>query len=253
MARQKGVIKLTGQMGGVSFYKTAEDGYLARQKGGVDAERIKNSPEFERTRENGAEFGRAGVASKLLRTSIRALILNSSDSRMASRLTREMVKVIQADATNPRGQRNVIDGEAELLKGFEFNLNAKLERTFFAPYTTQIDRAAGNIVVDVQAFIPGNMIAAPQGATHFKLVAGGVEIDFENDVYVVNTSQTPEIEIGPANQPALQLANAVTAASTSPLFLAFGIEFLQQVNGVFYPLKNGAFNALALVAVNGGV
>jgi hypothetical protein len=97
------------------------------------------------------------------------------------------------------------------------------------------------------------MIAAPQGATHFKLVAGGVEIDFENGVYVVNTSQTPEIEIGPANQPALQLANAVTAASTSPLFLAFGIEFLQQVNGVFYPLKNGAFNALALVAVNGGV
>ncbi len=71
MARQKGVIKLTGQTGGVSFYKTSEDGYLARQKGGVDGERIKNDPEFERTRENGAEFGRAGVASKLLRTSIR--------------------------------------------------------------------------------------------------------------------------------------------------------------------------------------
>ena len=38
MARQKGVIKLQGQMGGVSFYKSQQDGFLAREKGGVDAE-----------------------------------------------------------------------------------------------------------------------------------------------------------------------------------------------------------------------
>jgi hypothetical protein len=36
-----------------------------------------------------------------------------------------MVKVIQAD--NERGLRNVIDGEAELLTGFEFNIRGKLE------------------------------------------------------------------------------------------------------------------------------
>jgi hypothetical protein len=37
-----------------------------------------------------------------------------------------MVKVIQAD-TIERGLRNVIDGEAELLTGFEFNIRGKLE------------------------------------------------------------------------------------------------------------------------------
>ncbi len=94
MARQKGVIKLQGQMGGVSYYKSQQDGFLAREKGGVDAERIKNDPNFERTRENGAEFGRAGAAGKLLRTSLRALLVNIADSRMTSRLTREMVKVL---------------------------------------------------------------------------------------------------------------------------------------------------------------
>ena len=240
-------------MGGVSFYKTKEDGYLARQKGGVDADRIKNDPAFERTRENGAEFGRAGVASKLLRTALRGLLISGSDSRMASRLTREMVKVIQADATNPRGQRNVIDGEAELLIGFEFNENGKLSRTFFAPYTTNIDRAAGSLAVNIPLFIPGNMIAAPQGATHCRLIAAGIEVDFENGVYVVNTSQSADIVLGTQNEPVLALNNAVTPASTRPLFLAFGIEFRQQVNGQLYPLKNGAFNALALVAVDGGV
>jgi hypothetical protein len=59
MARQKGIIKLEGTIGDVSFYKS-KDGYLAREKGGVDGDRIKNDPAFQRTRENGSEFGRAG-------------------------------------------------------------------------------------------------------------------------------------------------------------------------------------------------
>ena len=66
MAKQEGLIKLKGTVGDLSFYKT-KDGHLARMKGGVDAERIKNDPAFERTRENGAEFGRSGKAGKLLR------------------------------------------------------------------------------------------------------------------------------------------------------------------------------------------
>lgn len=238
-------------MGGISFYKSQQDGFLAREKGGVDADRIKNDPAFERTRENGAEFGRAGAAGKLLRNSLRALIMKAADNRMTSRLTKEMVKVIQADATNTRGQRNVIDGETELLTGFEFNDNGKLNRTFFAPFTTAIDRVAGTLDVNIPIFIPGNMVAAPQGATHCRLVSGGVSVDFENGVYVIGSSQSADIALGPQNEPAIALSNAVTPGSTSPLFLAFGIEFLQQVNGVLYPLKNGAYNALALVEVSG--
>lgn len=111
MARQKSIIKLDGTIGDITFYKS-KDGYLAREKGGVPADRIKNDPAFQRTRENGSEFGRAGKSGKVLRNSIRALLQNSSDSRMVSRLTQQMVKVIQMDETNPRGQRNVIDGEA---------------------------------------------------------------------------------------------------------------------------------------------
>ena len=36
MARQKGIIKLKGTIGDITFYKT-KDGYLAREKGGIDA------------------------------------------------------------------------------------------------------------------------------------------------------------------------------------------------------------------------
>jgi hypothetical protein len=253
MARQKGVIKLQGQMGGVSFYKSKQDGFLAREKGGVDADRIKNDPAFERTRENGAEFGRAGAASKLLRTSLRTLLLNVADSRMTSRLTREMVKVLQADVTNARGQRNVIDGEAELLQGFEFNENGKLNGTLFAPYTTEINRVAGSTSVNVPAFIPAQMIAPPQGATHFKLVSQAAEVDFENGVYIISNTSSVEIPLNMvATAPAI-MNNPVTPASAHPIFLVLGIEFYQQVNGAFYSLKNGAYNALSIVNIDGGV
>ena len=86
MARQNGIIKLKGTIGDITFYKT-KDGHLAREKGGIDANRIKNDPAFQRTRENGSEFGRAGTAGKTLRTALRTLLLKSCDSRMVSRLT----------------------------------------------------------------------------------------------------------------------------------------------------------------------
>jgi len=250
MAQQKGIIKLDGTIGGITFYKS-KDGYLAREKGGVSADKIANDPAFQRTRENGAEFGRAGKAGKVLRTSLRALLQNASDSRMVSRLTTEMLKVVQADTANTRGQRNVIDGEAELLQGFEFNINGKLGTTLYAPFTAAIDRVTGGLTVDIPAFVPINMIAAPGGSTHYKIISAGVEVDFENETYVVDTQDTAIQPWDATATAAISLANAVTAASTHPLFLALGIEFYQEVNGQMYPLKNGAFNALALVKVSG--
>jgi len=251
MSKQKGLIKLTGSMGGITFYKTTVDGYLAREKGGVSKERIANDPNFQRTRENGEEFGRAGKASKLLRNSIRGLLQNASDSRMSNRLTQRMVKVIQADATSDRGKRNVIDGEAELLTDFEFNKKAKLGTTLYAPFISAIDRVTGKLTVDLASFIPGNMIAAPAGATHFKIISGAAEIDFENETYVVYTNESISLPWDQTATAAINLDNSVTAASTHPLFLALGIDFFQDVNGVLYPLKNGAFNALSLIKVSG--
>jgi hypothetical protein len=189
MARQKGIIKLKGTIGDITFYKS-KDGYVAREKGGVDANRIASDPTFQRTRENNAEFGRAGKAGKILRNAFRALLLRAHDPNMVGRLTQQFVRVIQADAVNDRGLRNVIDGEAELLAGFDFNIRGKLGTTLFAPYVATIDRVTGNLGVDIAPFIPINMVAAPTGATHFKILSGGASIDFEAETYVVETSET---------------------------------------------------------------
>ena len=252
MARQKGIIKLKGTIGDITFYKT-QDGHLAREKGGIDASRIASDPAFQRTRENGSEFGRAGKAGKVLRTALRALLLNSADGRMVSRLTQAMVKVIQADLVSDRGLRNVIDGEAELLTGFEFNIRGKLGTSLFAPFVATIDRVSGEITVDLASFIPANMIAAPSGTTHFKIISAGAEIDFEAETFVEAHSETAILPWDAVATVAISQVNTVTPASTKPLFLALGVEFYQQVNGTMYPLKNGAFNPLSVVKVDSGV
>ncbi len=252
MARQNGIIKLKGTIGGVSFYKS-RDGHLAREKGGVDKSRIMNDPAFQRTRENGSEFGRAGAAGKVLRTAIRALLINASDFRMVSRLTKEMVKVIQEDLVSERGLRNVLDGELELLLGFEFNISGKLGTTLYAPFVGTIDRVTGQLTVDLVSFVPVNMISAPGGTTHFKIVSAGAEIDFEAGTFVTQESGTAILPYDANATAAINLVNAVTAASTKPLFLALGVQFYQEINGAQYPLKNGSYNALSLVKIDSGV
>ena len=161
------------------------------------------------------------------------------------------MEVVKADATSTLGQRNVLDGELELLEGFEFNLNGNLTSTFYGAINATIDRVTGALQVAVPAFSPDVAVVAPEGTTHIRLVSAGAAINFEAGSFEVVTSQSPEIPLSSAQVAAINLLNQVTPNSPSPLFLVFGIEFYQQVNGASYALKNGRYNALALVRVLG--
>ena len=249
MAKQKGIIKLDGTMGDITFYRT-KDGYMAREKGGVSAERIMNDPIFQRTRENGAEFGRAGKAGKTLRNSIQALVKTASDSRMVSRLTKQMLKAIQKDPVNPRGERNLMEGDTESLQGFEFNANGKLSTTLFAPYTANLDRTAGEATITFEAFVPTNGIIAPSGSTHFQIVAAAMEIDFQNESFITSFSETNIQSFDTTLGSTIELQNALPEESILPLFLVMGISFYQEVNGERYILNNGAYNALQIIKVS---
>lgn len=136
---------------------------------------------------------------------------------MVSRLTKEMMAVIKADATNTRGKRNVLDGELELLEGFDFNIDGKLSSTLFLGYTATNDRATGALRVNIPAFSPANAIAYPEGATHVRFVSGGASINFEAGTFEAVTSQNADIAIGEAPAAAVELLNQLTANSTSPL------------------------------------
>jgi len=249
MAVQMGILPLQGTIGNINFYKSG-DRYFARTKGGPSAYRIAIDPKFERSRENAAEFGTGANAGKLLRTAFQSLLQSSSDKRMVRRLTSKMISVLQADTKSERGKRKVIDGKVELLEGFEFNEQGKLSTSFFAPYTSDINRISGELKISILPFVPQNLVTAPAGATHFKLISGGAEVDFENRSYNADLHSSPELALNNVETDEIVFKNTVRANSTHPLFLVLGVEFLQCVNASMYSLKDSSFNALAIVKVS---
>lgn len=245
MAKQTGIIKLKGTIGDISFYKTT-DGHLARGKGGIDPQRIKTDPAFQRTRENGSEFGTAGKGGKLLRNAIRVLLQNAKDRRVTSRLTTQVLKVVKTDTGNPRGQRTIQGGTFGLLVNFEFNINGKLATSLFAVHTNAFDRVTGEGTIDIPTFKPTTHIAAPSGTTHFKIVTGVAELDFVNETFVFDNDETAILPYDGNDTAAIDLTATVSANSTFPVVQVLGVEFYQEVNGEMYSLKNGSYNALAV-------
>ena len=248
MARQKGIIKLTGKIGDLSFYKSG-DGFLAREKGGVEADRIKNDPAFVRTRENGVEFGSSARSGKLLRDSIRTMMQNASDGRVTSRLTKLMTQVKNLDGTSARGARNVGVGMATpeakaLLKGFNFNDKAILGSILFNGYV--VDPGTGVITLD--GLVPVNELNAPAGATHITLRGAWARVDFSTGDSEVYESNTVNLAIDATSTDVVLTPAAIPTGSGTDIFLLM-IEFFQEVNGDQYTLKNGAYNALSVVDV----
>lgn len=241
MAKQVGTFKIKGTIGDLTFYK--QDGqHLVRSKGGVDGDRIKNDPAFQRTRENGNEFGEAGKQGKLLRVAFRNMVDRSADSKVTSRLTGKLMEVVKSDTTNGRGSRVVSAGDLNLLKGFEFNNRSNLSNTLFAPLLVSVDKPTG--LVDVTAaIVPLTDIAVPNGATHYKLISGAGLIDFDNGTSEVDVQESAPQVIDNSLQN-ISLSQAMTAASPLPLFVMIGLEFYQEVNGNMYLLRNGSYNCL---------
>jgi hypothetical protein len=248
MARQKGLIKIKGTLDDLTFYKT-QDGNLVKTKTSLDGTRIATDPAFIRTRENGSEFSAAAKAGKLLRDALRAYISGSSDDRVTSRLTALMMKIKTLDATSARGARTVgtaiaLPNAMTALQGFNFNNRALIGEILHKPYI--INTATGEI--DINAFMASNDVDIPQGATHISLTGCWAKVDFVNGVYNVQTSPTTNAAVSAASaNVALTPATAPTGTGTNIYLLK--IEFFQMVNTVQYSLKNGAYNAVAIVKV----
>ena len=247
MARQEGLILLTGPVGNLSFYRT-RDGYFVRRKSGVSRNRIMNDAAYARTRENIAEFRRASMGAKLLRSAFRPWC----DNRLSGRLTGTMIRVVQSDAFNARGERRISHGNCASLTGFEFNRDRHLKQIVPLHFIPSVDRVTGVMRIHVPAFTPEKMLKAPGGATHLRLKAVGAVFDFEGNTCETATSQTVDIPIEGAAQEPFTLTLAVAPGSTYPMFLVLGVEFLQAVNGTLYPLHDRGLNAMAIVAVQSG-
>ncbi len=258
MAEQIGLIKYKGNLGGLSGYSQGGKA-LIRRAGGGSKEQFNNSATMERTRENAAEFGNAASSGKLLRDAMRIVISQGSDKYLTARVTQKMSEVIKKDGVNARGQRGVLDDETGLFEGFDFNQNAIFGSVVYLKPEVSVNRQTGEVLAKMPGHNSRIVIAAPRGATHYRFFGCASNINFELSEFTTLDDESDFIEVGNAAVPETVLDVSLGDGQnqnlnlTSPIFVAVGVSFFQDVNGEKYPLKNGSYNAVKIAKVDTGV
>jgi hypothetical protein len=244
MTQQTGIIGIRGTVGGLVF---AKDGSI-RQKPPSNKSQFQNAASMARTRENANEFSTSAKYSKLLRDSLRVAISAASDSRVASRLTQKMREIIGLDDTNDRGQRVYDSTNSAPLLGFNFNIGAGIGQTMYFPY--EVTGAGADVTLSIPSLTPTAEIAAPQGATHYKIVFEASSLDMDALTYT-NAVVAAPLGVQPLNGAASANLSVVASFPAAPpaanlVVGVVGINFYQRVNGKMYPLNNNATNPLAI-------
>jgi hypothetical protein len=248
MARQNGILNIEGTLENLTFYKT-QDGNLVKTKSGVSADRIATDPNFQRTRENGAEFGNSASAGKLLRDALRNMMINASDNRVTSRITQVMTVIKNFDSTSVRGDRNVgvaiATNEAKAqLKNFNFNADAVLSAILHKSYV--VDTTTGQI--SITGLKPMDDVVYPASATNMTIKGAWLKVDFVANTSEIEYTNEVSLPINNTSGDVNLIPAAVPAGSGINLFI-LAIDFFQEVNGLQYSLKNGGYNTLSIVEV----
>jgi len=248
MAKLKSLIKIEGTLDGMTFYK-GKNGYIVRTKGGVSKSRIQNDPAFIRTRENGTEFGQMAKSGKTLRQALTPMLADVKDGTLTARMMKTMAQIKNADTTSIRGSRNVAmgltsnEGKA-LLKGFDFNGNAKLTSVLISDYL--LNTTTGEI--SIASFIPLQQMNAPGGATHVSFMSGVLNLDFATGAKDLQWSPAQNVAINNTEQSVNMVPPAVPVGTGHTLYV-FKMSFYQDINGIQYSLNNGSFNVLHIIEI----
>jgi hypothetical protein len=222
---------------------------MKKKKAVVTRKQVLNDPIFELTRQNNAEFARAGKANRLLRHAFVLGLHNKTDRYVSGRLTKTMFNILQSDQVNHRGERRVPDGVLSMLEGFNFNRNTSLQDVLKAPYAITFNQEAMLVTISFPTFIPQPMIETRSGANTFMLTAMAASLHFEKETFPVDPIETGLLGISllPHNNLELQVP-VIEHQPDHTVIVALGIQFIHGIRGN-YSLVEKKYNALAVVKV----
>jgi hypothetical protein len=234
MGKLKGILQLTGNFDGLSFFE--RDGkIIVRRTGGFDGKAIKTQDNYVRTRENASEFGHCSTVSKQLRRALFSYLRKIKTPYLYSYVTGQLTTIMKCDTVSERGKRSVGAGTAtaegqQLWKGFEFNKALSFSQMVASPYA--VNMAEGKVVFDA---FDARLVAFPAGATHIALQFLLLRCDFERGLFALGEGERKIVGQKDAVS-RLGLTAVAPDGEGVVLGLVFG-EFLQEVNGELYELE----------------
>jgi len=171
VAKQHDFNGFVGPVGPVSVYKMrGHDGLVMRTKGGAEKNQIKNSPKFELTRKNNAEFGGCSKAGKWIRTELHALQV-VTDYNISGPLNALMKHIQLLDTQNEWGRRSILlSRNPRLLEGFNLNRKTPFDTIIPNPARYTLSKDEVNAIIDIPALIPGLNFNAPGNYSQYRFV-----------------------------------------------------------------------------------
>lgn len=240
MARQEGIIKFSGELGGLVAYQL-NGKWVIRRKGNVSKKRYANDPSFDIMRRSNKEFGGASIIAKALREPWKFYINKCKDNSLHYRMNALLMENMKM-SPGIFGQRlcswNVL---ADNMSPFKINNTNPLDH-----YLSKVIQmhSANNTILWASDNI--GLTNALTGTTHFKVFTLINEIpDFsfssELDKYTKENYPLIKIELAAEISPITETISFNQSTPALPESKYFTIA--QGI--VFYQLVNNSYNELA--------
>lgn len=248
MARQKGLVVLNGTIGDLNFYVREGEALVRKAGGGFTSKAIKNKPSMIRVRENSSEFGGCMVATKHFKIAIVSLLCLFKDGKRHQRLAQLFTQIKDCDSVSERGKRNVgsgiltDEGKAKLA-GYVISSRGNLFKLLHQHHSFEWD---------MNGFVINNFSSSdvnfPKGATHLEVIVGWLVFDFGS--YDYSFYKSDRVLVGTDyTEPILQIAPTVLPEGLGSRVGLVFLRFIENINGVNYPLKAIGDTALEVVFV----
>jgi hypothetical protein len=261
MGKLQAGILFTGTLGNLSAYRRSDSGDIhVRLKSGPSRKAIKNSPRFEKVRQNNAEFGARSSTTKEIRRAL-SHHWHVADYNFSGPLNALLHPIQKLDANFP-GKRSVfLSRHRKLLEGFTLNQKFSLDNYVRAGIACSLTRDTAQATVEIPTLYTGVNFFSPQPQSWFRFVVslGSVSdriFDEHKGIYVAaaKTSGPKVITTDwyfwgqPFEGTKLTLTGPSTLPDALTLILTVGIEFGKpDVTGEVQPIKKGAAKIMAAV------
>lgn len=234
MGKLTGILKVTGQFDGLSFY-TFNGKIIVRKTSGFEGKAIKTKANYVRTRENASEFGLASALGKKLRLALRPFLKKIHTPYLHNHVLKLFLEIMRCDTASERGKRTVVLGlqteeGRRLLDGFEFNSTVSLTSMVVSAF--QLSLEEGRLVFpDLRK----EAIRFLEYATHIGLQFSVLWFDPEKESFALAMGDKVVLpKTGFASYQSLSVAT--TDGMGMPIGLLFA-EFFQEVNGELLGLE----------------
>jgi hypothetical protein len=237
MARQKGLLKISGTLNGINFYVVKGVGYARKAGGGFNGDAIRHQPSMQRVRENASEFGHCSRVKKAFRLALIPFLQGYKRSKLHAEMMTLFTSIKALDGVSERGARRVGTGlqtakGQSLLRSFDFTPKHKILDAFVyqSSFNWQLQRLR---VRDFSA----RLYECPKSATHIGLTLGVLDFDFDSLASSLGVAPTFFLEVG-ADSSSFEIAMEQIVVPEHVGIVVLGLRFYEVIESEIYGLNS---------------